>query len=268
MVLNGFKKSKIHTQQPWTDENWQKMSFASLWRTAIVTNYWVKKHLVTFILKNDVNKFVSLLKVSHIQKYFFVIKLIAICGKVLQTFLMLDCFKNLFRYRVSCVVGCVGGSGRLLSKITFAHHMLKAWGRETRWYLACWKPRLSTSSSSTSLSTISFVHSAWLLVPKSHPSHMMMSAAFFSTGTWIEMGGGGVDIVVINPLLWYVMCNWILNMDYSFQTHSPVYSDCTSAMVHIFVIKDISSLFLYSFLYKFYAADVFFLPLFLAKETY
>lgn len=88
------------------------------------------------------------------------------------------------RSRASCEVGFAAGSGRPSSRTTFVRPTPKAWGRGTRWCLACWRPRLNMSSNSTYWSTTSCGRSAWLPAPRSRPSPTMMSAASSLTGGW------------------------------------------------------------------------------------
>lgn len=59
------------------------------------------------------------------------------------------------RCRASCGAGCAGGSGRPSSRTTSGRPTPTACARGTRWCSACWRPRPSTSSSSTSWSTTS-----------------------------------------------------------------------------------------------------------------
>lgn len=102
-----------------------------------------------------------------------------LCFRCQQTTL-LSC-----RFRAFWEAGSAGGSGRPSSRITSAHLMQRAWGRGTRWCSACWTQRPSTSSSFTSWWTTSWGHCAWPPALRSRRLHMMMSAAFSSTGWFI-----------------------------------------------------------------------------------
>lgn len=95
----------------------------------------------------------------------------------LRFFLLLFC-----RFRASWEDGCVEGNGRPLCRITFVLLMLRAWGRETRLCSPWLKLSRSMFTSSTSWSMASSGPCEWQPAPRSLPSAMMMSAAFFSTG--------------------------------------------------------------------------------------
>uniref|UniRef100_A0A8C5JPJ5 Uncharacterized protein n=1 Tax=Junco hyemalis TaxID=40217 RepID=A0A8C5JPJ5_JUNHY len=86
------------------------------------------------------------------------------------------------RCRASCGAGCAAGSGRPSSRTTSGPPTPTACARGTRWCSACWRPRLSTCSSSTSWSTTSCGPCAWPPAPRSRPSPTTMSAASSSTG--------------------------------------------------------------------------------------
>lgn len=88
----------------------------------------------------------------------------------------------LYRCRVSCVAGCVGGSGKSLSRTISVPLTLRAWGRGTILCSTWWKQRQNTCSSFPSWWIASLGRCAWLPVPRNLPFAMMMLAASSSTG--------------------------------------------------------------------------------------
>lgn len=115
------------------------------------------------------------------------------------------------RFRAFWEAGSAGESGRPSSRITSAHLMQRAWGRGTRWCSACWTQRPSTSSSFTSWWTTSWGHCAWPPALRSRRLHMMMSAAFSSTG-WFILPHRNLRGTVVSIFLLFLGCLTLHNM--------------------------------------------------------